>query len=256
MSWLPWTANNIAPDERRRKKVPGPQTGREARAWFRENGVDALRRVPLKGHPALAGVTPFYDEWLAHPEDGPFWDFANIERRYGSVRVPIFNFSGWHDEGYGPIGATRNFAGLRSQGATELARSPRLIIGPWVHGEPALDTRKVGDRDFGAAAGLDYDQLVLDWCDLHVRGMERGLSWQAPVRLFVMGSNRWREESVWPLPATPLTLFLRSGARLAAEAPAHGEAPDRLRVRSERPCRGPALRCRAGAPRPARARIA
>jgi putative CocE/NonD family hydrolase len=96
-----------------------------------------------------------------------------------------------------------------------------------VHGEPALDTRKVGDRDFGAAAGLDYDQLVLDWCDLHVRGMERGLSWQAPVRLFVMGSNRWREESVWPLPATPLTLFLRSGARLAAEAPAHGEAPDR-----------------------------
>lgn len=227
MSWLPWTASNIAPDERRRREVPGPQTGREARAWFRQHGRDALRRVPLKGHPALAGVTPFYDEWLDHPDDGPYWDFANLERRYGQVRVPIFNFSGWHDEGYGPIGATRNFVGLRTQGATELARSPRLVIGPWVHGEPTLDTRTVGDRDFGTAAGLDYDQLVLDWCDLHVRGMERGLGWQAPVRLFVMGSNRWRDESVWPVPTTPRTLYLRGGGRLTEDAPADGEAPER-----------------------------
>jgi putative CocE/NonD family hydrolase len=227
MSWLSWTATNIAPDERRRKKVAGPQTGREARAWFREHGRDALRRVPLKGHPALAGVTPFYDEWLDHPDAGPYWEFANVERRYAQVRVPIFNFSGWHDEGYGPIGATTNFVGLRSHGATEAARSPRLVIGPWVHGEPTLETRKVGDRDFGAAAGLDYDQLVLDWCDLHVRGMERGLGWQAPVRLFVMGSNHWREESTWPVQTNPRTLFLRAGGRLTDEAPGETEPYDR-----------------------------
>jgi putative CocE/NonD family hydrolase len=226
MSWLPWTANNIAPDDRRRKKVPGPQTGRQARAWFREHGRDALRRVPLRGHPGLQGVTPFYDEWLDHPDDGAFWDFARLERRYGNVRVPVFNFSGWHDEGYGPIGATRNFVGLQTQGATELARSPRLVIGPWVHGEPTLDTRTVGDRNFGAAAGLDYDTLVLDWCDLHVRGLERGLGWQAPVRLFVMGSNRWRDESAWPVPTTPRTLYFRSGGRLTDGEPASGEAPD------------------------------
>ena len=228
MSWLPWTANNIAPDDRRRKKLPGPQTGREARAWFRDHGRDALRRVPLRGHPALAGVTPFYDEWLDHPDDGPYWDFADLERRYAAVRVPVFNLSGWHDEGYGPIGATRNFVGLREQGATELARSPRLVIGPWVHGEPTPDTRTVGDCDFGAAAGLDYDTLVLDWCDLHVRGIERGLGWQAPVRLFVMGSNRWRDESTWPVPATPRTLYFRGGGKLSDEAPSSGEAPDRF----------------------------
>jgi putative CocE/NonD family hydrolase len=226
LSWLSWTVNNIAPDERRRKKLPGPQTGREARAWFRQHGRDALRRVPLKGHPALAGVTPFYDEWLDHPDAGPYWDYANLERRYANVRVPIFNFSGWHDEGYGPIGAIRNFAGLRAHGATALARSPRLVIGPWVHGQPKSDTRTVGDRDFGVAAGLDYDQLVLDWCDLHVRGMERGLGWQAPVRLFVMGANRWRGESVWPVPAAPLRLYLRGGGGLTGEVPGETEAPD------------------------------
>jgi putative CocE/NonD family hydrolase len=227
LSWLPWTANNIAPDDRRRRNVPGPRTTREARAWWREHGRDALGRVPLRDHPLLEEVTPFYDEWLDHPDDGPYWDFANLERRYAAVTIPIFNFSGWHDEGYGPVGATRNFAGLRTHAATDAARAPRLTIGPWVHGDPKPSTRTVGDRDFGQAAGLDYDALVLDWCDLHVRGIDRGLRAAAPVRLFVMGSNRWREDTTWPMPSTPRTLYLRAGGRLSPEAPAAAEAPDR-----------------------------
>jgi putative CocE/NonD family hydrolase len=171
-------------------------------------------------------VTPFYDEWLDHPEDGPYWDFANLERRYSHVKIPVFNFSGWHDEGYGPLGATRNYAGLRADGATEAARAPRLVIGPWVHGEPKPSTRQVGDRDFGEAAGLDYDALVLDWCDLHTRGIDRGRD-QSPVRLFVMGANRWRDEATWPVPATPRTLYLRAGGGLSADTPGVAEAPDR-----------------------------
>ncbi len=228
LSWLPWTANNIAPDDRRRRHVSGPQTTRDARAWWREHGRQALRRVPLRGHPLLAGVTPFYDEWLDHPDDGPYWDFAELEPRYASVKVPVFNFSGWHDEGYGPIGATRNFAGLRASGGTADARQPRLVIGPWVHGEPKPATRKVGDRDFGDAAGLDYDALVLDWCDLHARGIDRGLTSQPPVRLFVMGANRWRTEATWPVPSTPRPLYLRAGGALTSTSPADGEAPDRF----------------------------
>jgi putative CocE/NonD family hydrolase len=226
MSWLPWTANNIAPDQRRRHNVPGAKTTREARAWFRQHGREALRRVPLRNPPSLEGVAPFYDEWLDHPDDGPYWEFANLERRYAQVRVPIFNFSGWHDEGYGPIGATTNYAGLRASAATAAARAPRLTIGPWVHGEPRPEARTVGELDFGPEAGLDYDLLVLDWCDLHVRGVDRGLGWQAPVRLFVMGANRWRDESTWPVPVTPHTLYLRAGGRLTPEMPAPAEAAD------------------------------
>jgi hypothetical protein len=228
LSWLPWTANNIAPDERRRRNVSGSQTGREARAWWREHGRDALRHVPLRGHPLLADVAPFYDEWLDHPDDGPYWDFAELEPRHASVSVPVFNLSGWHDEGYGPIGATRNFAGLRANGGTPQARQPRLVVGPWVHGEPTPATRMVGDRDFGEAAGLDYDALVLDWCDLHARGVDRGLKAQPPVRLFVMGANRWRTESAWPVPSTPRTVYLRADGGLTAEAPAAGESPARF----------------------------
>ncbi|MEW6323394.1 MAG: CocE/NonD family hydrolase [Acidobacteriota bacterium] len=227
MSWIPWTANNIAPDERRRRGLPGPKTGREARElWLRE-GQRALRHVPLNTLPLLQGVAGFYFEWLDHPDDGGFWDFADIESKHAQVRVPAFNFSGWHDEGYGPIGAARNFSGMRRHGATDAARQPRLVIGPWTHGEPTPASTKVGDVDFGAAAGLDYDALVLDWCDLHLRGIDRGLAAQPPVRVFVMGANTWRESREWPLPGTtPRALHLRAGGRLTWDAPAANEAGD------------------------------
>jgi putative CocE/NonD family hydrolase len=228
LSWIPWTANNIAPDVRRRKNLPGPRTGEEARALWRQQGAAALRHVPLDTLPLLKGVADFYFDWLDHPDEGSFWDFANIEAKHDRVRVPAFNFSGWHDEGYGPIGATRNFTGMRQRGATEAARHPRLVIGPWVHGEPTRASTKVGDRDFGAAAGLDYDGLVLDWCDWHLRGIDRGLSTAPAVRVFVMGANRWHESGEWPLAGTtPRTLYLRAGGRLTSEPPRNGEAPDR-----------------------------
>jgi hypothetical protein len=229
LSWMPWTANNIAPDVRRRRGLPGPKTGAEARALWRREGRAALRHVPLDTLPLLKGVTGFYFDWLDHPDDGSYWDFADIEAKHDRVRVPAFNFSGWHDEGYGPIGATRNYTGMRRRGATEAARQPRLVIGPWVHGEPTTQSTTVGDRDFGAAAGLDYDGLVLDWCDWHLRGIDRGISRQPPVRVFVMGANRWRESQDWPLPGvTPRTWYLRAGGRLTTEAPAQGEGSARF----------------------------
>ena len=228
MSWIPWTANSIAPDLRRRANLPGPKTVREARDAWRREGTAALRHVPLDALPLLKGVTPFYFDWLDHPDDGSFWEFADIEAKHDRVRVPSFNFSGWHDEGYGPIGAARNFAGMRRRGATEAARQTRLVIGPWTHGEPTAASTRVGDRDFGAAAGLDYDALVLDWCDWHLRGIDRGIAQAPPVRVFVMGANRWRESREWPLPGTtPRTLHLRAGGRLTADAPAAAEPADR-----------------------------
>jgi hypothetical protein len=229
LSWIPWTATNIAPDARRRKGLPGPQTTSEARAAWRTQADAAYRHLPLITQPLLESVAPFYYEWLDHPDDGSYWDYANLERRYGRVTVPSFNFSGWHDEGYGPTGAIANFTGMRAAGATAAARSPRLVIGPWTHGAPTPGSTRVGDRDFGADAGLDYDGLVMDWCDRHVRGFDNGVDRQPPVRLFVMGANRWREAREWPVPGTTTRrLYLRSGGRLTSERPAAAEPPDRF----------------------------
>jgi uncharacterized protein len=240
LSWLPWIAVNIAPDERRRRNLPGARTAREAREEWRRVEASALRHVPLYDLPYFRDVAPYFYDWLDHPDDGSFWDFADIEKRHDRVRVPVMNFSGWHDEGYGPIGAIRNFSGLRQRGATPAARDPYLVIGPWVHGEPSPETRRVGDRDFGAEAGLDYDGLVLDWCDLHVRGADRGLARSPRVRVFVMGRNQWREAYEWPLPGTTIRpLYLRAGGRLSWEAPAAAEPADRYRYEPDDPLEDP-----------------
>ena len=240
LSWLSWIAVNIYPDVRRRKNLPGPTTAREARVEWREIERRVLRHVPPSSLPLFKQTAPFYYEWLDHPDDGSYWDFADIESRHDRVRVPVMNFSGWHDEGYGPVGATRNFAGLRRRGATPAARDPRLVIGPWTHGEPSSSSRRVADRDFGPAAGLDYDSLVLDWCDLHARGIDRGLERAPRVRVFVMGSNEWRESSEWPLKDISIRpLHLRSGGRLTWAPPAAGESHDRYRYDPNDPVEDP-----------------
>jgi hypothetical protein len=229
LSWIPWIANNIAPDVRRRQKLAGPLTTRDARQAWRSTGRDAYRHVPLNTLPLLRDVAPWYYEWLDHPDDGSYWEFADIESKHDRVRVPVFNFSGWHDEGYGPAGAIANFTGMRRRGMTAAARAPRLLIGPWTHGEPTLETTRVGDREFGASAGLDYDALVLDWCDLHIAGIDRGIGGRPPVRIFVMGENRWREASDWPPADTGIRpLYLRAGGRLSWTPPEGREPPDRF----------------------------
>jgi uncharacterized protein len=227
MSWIPWVANNIAPDARRRGRLGGATSSRDARAEWKAGGARALRHVPLNSLPLFREAAPFYFEWLDHPDDGDYWEFADIEASHSRVRVPAFNFSGWHDEGYGPVGAVRNHTGVREKAATAVARNrSRLLIGPWTHGDPDPSTTKVGDRDFGTAAGLDYTRLVLDWCDWHVKGEDRGIASAAPVRLFVMGENRWREERTWPIPGTEWRqLFLRSAGRLSWDPPATSDAP-------------------------------
>ena len=123
LSWLPWFYENIAPDVRRRLKLPGPQTDAEAEKAWTANGDAWLKHLPLGTHPALQGVAPAFFEWLSHPDDGPYWDYLRIESLYDRVRLPVLNLSGWHDEGYGPNGAAHNFLGTRQWGG-------RLVIGP------------------------------------------------------------------------------------------------------------------------------
>ncbi len=227
LSWIPWAAINIAPEERRRRGLEGPKTPREAREAWPLVARDAFRHVPLLTLPLLRDVAPFYYEWLDHPDDGSYWDFADVESKHHRVTVPSFNLSGWHDEGYGPTGAVRNFLGVRARGASPAARQPRLVIGPWTHGEPTPASTRVGHRDFGKTAGLDYDALVLDWCEWHLRGRDRGLGGALPVRIFVMGANRWREGSDWPpVPTERRELYLRAGRRLSWTRPAGPEPPD------------------------------
>ena len=215
-SWLDWTWLNIAPDLRRRLGVPGPRTDEEAARSWDQDGAAARTYRPMLELPDFKGVAPWYYEWMRHPPGDAWWSFARLPGRYDRVSAAVLNLSGWFDEMYGPSGAVENF-----QGAGDA-----LVLGPWTHGVDAVQRRKAGERDFGPSAALDYNGTVLGWMDRHVKGVDSATA-EPAVRVFVMGSNRWRSADRWPFPGIrPDTVYLERAAaggmtgRLVKRAPA------------------------------------
>ena len=196
-SWLEWTWKNIAPDSRKRKDLAGPKTYAEARATWKAEHERIEGFLPLMNLPDLKEAAPFYYQWLAHPPADEWWDWAELRNKYDRVHCAVLNFSGWYDEAYGPDGATTNFNGLLSARKDWKDTATRTIIGPWTHG--GEDEQKSGEREFGPTAPVDYDGLILRWMDHYVRGDENGVEKDAPVRIFVMGKNEWRDEKAWPI---------------------------------------------------------
>jgi putative CocE/NonD family hydrolase len=196
-SWLDWVWFNIAPDARRRKNLPGPQTRKEAAASWKQDHERIQNYLPLRDLPDLKQVAPFYYEWLSHPPADLWWDWAELRNKYDRVHAAVLNFSGWYDEAYGPDGATTNFNGLLAARRSEKDPRTHTMIGPWTHG--GQDESKSGERDFGPAAPIDYDELIFRWMDHYLRKIDNGVDREKPVRLFVMGDNAWRDEDSWPL---------------------------------------------------------
>ena len=188
---------------------------------------EQFRHLPLGDAPLLdtSGAGRFYREWLAHPTDDEHWSSLSINRRYEKVEVPALNVGGWYDIFL--RGTLENFIRLREEAGSEHGRSgTRLLIGPWAHGstygaypDHAFDT-------FDGQGGADLDELAIRFYRAHLlEGQDRPEA-EPPVRIFVMGENRWRDEQGWPLArAREEPWFLRGGGGLAAEPPGE-EAPD------------------------------
>ncbi len=238
LSWVYWIWQNIAPDVRAKKNLPGPQTAREARAEW-DARKDALQKhLPLGDLADLKQISPWYYEWMKHPPGDPWWEWCELRGKYDRIPdVAVLNFSGWYDDAYGPEGATTNFSGLvKARGGDPAKSKTALVMGPWPHGVPGPDDTKAGARDFGSAAAIDYDAMVLDWMDRHLRGISRDCEKDSvipsaarnpsskipadaiakptcgwPVRYFVVGPNEWREAPTWPLPQTRNVAFFLGG---------------------------------------------
>ena len=217
-----WSVNTLAPDARARLGETGPTTVEEAQSLYLERDRSKwLWHLPLYEIPddALSGVGRHWRRWLAdHASD----HFGFLER-HRDVAVPALTTTGWYDQ---QIGAVKNFTGMRENGMTEGARAgQRLIVGPWSHTTDFSDSR-VGSVDFGPEAVRDFFQIADDWFAYWLKGEPTGVEEWPPIQLFVMGANRWRGESEWPLARTEYTdYYLRSGGSLSRQAPPD-ETPD------------------------------
>lgn len=176
--------------------------------------TEEFARLPLDDHPNLKIYAPYYHDWIEHADYDDYWAGLDVSTGYERLTVPALNIGGWHDIFLG--GTIENFASMRAGGGSEAARQSRLLIGPWNHGGMAAGN-PIGDIDFGARSTggyIDADGLHLRWYDRWLRGLDNGMTEEPPVRVFVMGSGRWREDESWPLPNTDWQdWFIHSGGR-------------------------------------------
>jgi putative CocE/NonD family hydrolase len=145
---------------------------------------------------ALGRPLPYWREMFQHARLDDWWEPQRYQNKFDRVRVPVLHISGWYDDEQ--IGTPLNFAGMVARGATEeVRRSQKLLMGPWPHGVMAQPT-KLGEVDFGPSARIDLPGNLLRWYDHWLKGIDTGLMSEPPVRIFVMGANRWRDEHEWP----------------------------------------------------------
>jgi putative CocE/NonD family hydrolase len=182
----------------------------------------------------LKDGAPYFADLLQHPTDGPYWHATDLRRQFYNVNVPMLHVGSWYDAFQ--YDTLTLYTGLRERAMTSEARhGQKLLMGPWAHLLPySIPTSGgTGDIDFGPEALIELHAVQLRWFDHFLKGINTGVLDEAPVRLFVMGDNRWRDENEWPLARTRYTNVylhssgkansLRGDGKLSLVAP--GEAP-------------------------------
>ncbi|MFM7274057.1 MAG: CocE/NonD family hydrolase [Gammaproteobacteria bacterium] len=218
---LSWNLGQ-AMDTRRRALDPGADRDREI--WLDAAQRESLEQEWIRALPLatvgefseveqlLRRYSPGYFDLLAHPARDAWWDRFDVAARHARFSVPAYHLTGWYDSLLN--GTLRNFAGLRNAAQDARARrNQRLVVGPWTHAHPTRESTRIGEVDFGPEAGLDTDALMIDWFRHWMPPGNAAADAQqadfpgAPVRIFVMGENRWRDEQEWPLARARITAF-------------------------------------------------
>lgn len=166
-------------------------------------GTQGYWSLPLKDFSPIKrnNVAASFFDTIEHAMDRQYNDFMTILGKHERVTVPTFNIGGWYDIFLKDT--IDNFNLMRHHGSTPAARQSKLLIGPWTHGN---GTNPIGDMNFGFASTLalidlqiDFMSLQLRWFSQFLKGQETGILNEAPIKLFVMGANVWRDEQEWPL---------------------------------------------------------
>ncbi len=168
---LEWMAENL--------KAPG----------YRPDFGRFTLHLPLRTSDVVATgwTSEMYRDVIAHPSFDSFWRGISVKEQLSKIRVPVFAVGGWYDnyaesdlEAYA---ALRKTSGLN-----------RIVIGPWPHNMSI----PFDGVDFGPDAAIPVRDLQLEWFDQWLMGKDSPMMSSPPVRVFVMGANKWLEDRAWP----------------------------------------------------------
>ena len=178
---------------------------------------EAMQNPDYKMYPTIYNLltvkgqhSPPYFNVLIDP-----YDKAEIveksETEFDRIKVPTYTGAGWYGYTYK----------THLQGSQHWYRSIKAPKKLMYAGPAHLQ------RPFSS-----FHNEILKWHDHWLKGIDTGIMDEPPVKVWVMGANKWRHGEDWPLPETRWTKFyLNSWERLRTEpfAPSSSEgyeAPD------------------------------
>ena len=156
----------------------------------------ASRNLPLSDAiPALPEVMEkyapdsFYHDWLNNPIPREYWEKLSPKNLLQDVDIPMLHIGGWFDP------YLRGTLNLYEAMAQKSQHPQHLIVAPWAHLPWGT---KLGAKDYGIEAQNYIDEVQIRWFDYFLKGIDTGITTEAPISLFEMGSNQWQEFTQFP----------------------------------------------------------
>ena len=169
---------------------------------------------------ALGWTSPMYRDVADHPAFDRFWRAISVKEQIGKIRIPVFSVGGWYD----------NFVQSDLEAYQALHKTSglsRILVGPWPHNM----SYRFENADFGLDSSAPVRALQMEWFDQWLMGKDTPLLSQPPVKIFVMGANRWLEAREWPPEQAQAKMFYLDGKGRANSAEGDGALAEKLSSR-------------------------
>lgn len=174
--------------------------------------AQALQTLPLNQADvaAIGHSSKYIQDVLTYDAKHEFWADADHTHRVANVGVPVSSIGGWYDI-FLP-GQLRDFQVLQEEGLPA-----RLTVGPWTHN---------AFHNIGVLEAVEFGLA-------YAKGEQP--PHRAPVRLFVMGEDAWRDFDSWPPKGyAPEKFHLQADGGLSG-GPSAASEPDRYRYDPSEP---------------------
>ena len=137
----------------------------------------------------------FFRDWANHQTNDPYWQQIDGHNRVAALAAPVFLMAGWFDP-FLPSELS-DYIQIRKLGIQSIVANSHLVIGPWGHARlVALPNASQPTRPYR----IESLAMIVPWFDSLFKGVNTTA--MAPVRIYVMGINQWRDEQEWPLKRT------------------------------------------------------
>ncbi|MBN1188260.1 MAG: CocE/NonD family hydrolase [Dehalococcoidales bacterium] len=174
---------------------------------FERRRQELLNHPDIKYYPNVYHLllyprkNPRFFDMLMNPYDGPWYYERSAYPYFDRIKIPV------HITG----------------------KCAHETMGYWDVYEGVKTPRKLLVKPNGPEERPWREDLetLIRWYDHWLKGNDTGMMEEPPIRLFVMGENKWRSASEWPLPGIEYTkCYLRRWEGLSFEPELHQDEPD------------------------------